>query len=722
MPLSSEISLIPSLPQTPELNLALGPAQPLVLLPVRLETRFFLNPNGGGELRVRVYPDKIHINTHEETLTEQELIWGKHFWEQTWKAATDVEAQKVAWRQLAERFGAGRAAWVAKQLQPINPDDAPKTPVAENDPLPKPIHFPTLSTKSESWTQPPLANLLPARWHVIGCDRGNFIIKASGTPIKQNLPVGPDPSHLFKDGPNTELPIDEGMKWMIDFAEAEAAGMGIRVPLNVDQAKGFDFLLVVGTKETTNGDNQAKDLAALLNAHHYTNDLRFLLPGTPTNNTPDAPSGFTSSDPGHETSYQIERTTDGFKSGDNSFADLLATAFGFNSEDAQKLARIGNSSAMELRNARHMNRALWPATMGYFLKQMMSGIQSPIKPDEADWTRDYFTEYVRAAGPLPSIRVGKQPYGILPVTSFENWKPKNANEPDTARDLALQKFLLRLRSIWRSQLVQTPRLGRTPNNPERDFAEILGMDGLSTSYTIRHLIGREYLDKLGFLFGRFFDRAFWTGKQEELTIRAMALAELNPNWKPRLATSAYSGWFTKLKGPLVQSEPLSETTSLAHNYIDLLLNESDFKKIRQEGFAQFQPKSLLYSLLRQSLMNICINALHEMARGGRLLIEVAPEERRKNGGTFVGLRVSDTGSGIPPENLAHIFDPFFTTKDVGKGTGLGLSVALRIVEEQDGWIEAVNREEGGAAFTIWLPKVESAQSNQRNSEVGFEAV
>src|SRR5215470_7809399 len=97
------------------------------------------------------------------------------------------------------------------------------------------------------------------------------------------------------------------------------------------------------------------------------------------------------------------------------------------------------------------------------------------------------------------------------------------------------------------------------------------------------------------------------------------------------------------------------------------------------------------ALLRQSLMNMCINALHAMAQGGRLMIEIAPEERRKNGGTFVGLRVSDTGSGIPPENLAHIFDPFFTTKEVGKGTGLGLSVARRIVEEHDGWIEAANR-------------------------------
>jgi signal transduction histidine kinase len=128
------------------------------------------------------------------------------------------------------------------------------------------------------------------------------------------------------------------------------------------------------------------------------------------------------------------------------------------------------------------------------------------------------------------------------------------------------------------------------------------------------------------------------------------------------------------------------------------------------------------ALLRQSLMNICVNALHAMAQGGRLLIEVAPEERRRNGGSFLGLRVSDTSKGIPAENLAHLFDPFFTTKEVGKGTGLGLSVARRIVEEHDGWIEAANREEGGASFTIWLLKIESAQSNQRNTEVGSEAV
>jgi signal transduction histidine kinase len=168
-----------------------------------------------------------------------------------------------------------------------------------------------------------------------------------------------------------------------------------------------------------------------------------------------------------------------------------------------------------------------------------------------------------------------------------------------------------------------------------------------------------------------------------------------------------------------------ETASLIATVVELIEADAVKSGVRVEvprdmghsDFVEGDP-----ALLRQSLMNICVNALHAMAQGGRLLIEVAPEERRRNGGTFVGLRVSDNGSGIPPENLAHIFDPFFTTKEVGKGTGLGLSVARRIVEEHDGWIEAANREEGGAAFTIWLPKIESVQSYQRNADVVSEAV
>lgn len=69
--------------------------------------------------------------------------------------------------------------------------------------------------------------------------------------------------------------------------------------------------------------------------------------------------------------------------------------------------------------------------------------------------------------------------------------------------------------------------------------------------------------------------------------------------------------------------------------------------------------------------------------------------------------VSDTGSGISPENLPRVFDPFFTTKEVGKGTGLGLAISQSLVEQHKGSIEV--RSEGigkGTVVIVSLPLAE----------------
>jgi C4-dicarboxylate-specific signal transduction histidine kinase len=73
----------------------------------------------------------------------------------------------------------------------------------------------------------------------------------------------------------------------------------------------------------------------------------------------------------------------------------------------------------------------------------------------------------------------------------------------------------------------------------------------------------------------------------------------------------------------------------------------------------------------------------------------------------VVLRVEDNGSGIPEASLEEVFDPFFTTKEPGKGTGLGLALSAQLVEAIGGEIQAGNREEGGAIFTIRLPEAEA---------------
>jgi two-component system cell cycle sensor histidine kinase/response regulator CckA len=116
--------------------------------------------------------------------------------------------------------------------------------------------------------------------------------------------------------------------------------------------------------------------------------------------------------------------------------------------------------------------------------------------------------------------------------------------------------------------------------------------------------------------------------------------------------------------------------------------------------------------LEQVIVNLAVNARDAMPAGGTLTIETFPvsaAEVRGMGGEvmppadYSALRVSDTGSGIPPDVLPKIFEPFFTTKDVGKGTGLGLSTVYGIIKQSAGYIFADTEAGKGSSFTIYLP-------------------
>jgi len=103
------------------------------------------------------------------------------------------------------------------------------------------------------------------------------------------------------------------------------------------------------------------------------------------------------------------------------------------------------------------------------------------------------------------------------------------------------------------------------------------------------------------------------------------------------------------------------------------------------------------SQIREVFINLVINAGHAMPNGGELtLVAYCSAD-----GSSVCTEVRDTGSGIPPENLARIFDPFFTTKP--DGTGLGLSISYGIIESNGGTIEVQSRVGEGSTFIVKLP-------------------
>jgi two-component system NtrC family sensor kinase len=102
--------------------------------------------------------------------------------------------------------------------------------------------------------------------------------------------------------------------------------------------------------------------------------------------------------------------------------------------------------------------------------------------------------------------------------------------------------------------------------------------------------------------------------------------------------------------------------------------------------------------LRQVILNFLTNATQAIGAGGQITITT-----RRRGAAAVDLIFSDTGCGIPEENLGKIFDPFFTTKPPGKGTGLGLSICHGIILRLGGEINVASRVGHGTTFTITLP-------------------
>lgn len=103
--------------------------------------------------------------------------------------------------------------------------------------------------------------------------------------------------------------------------------------------------------------------------------------------------------------------------------------------------------------------------------------------------------------------------------------------------------------------------------------------------------------------------------------------------------------------------------------------------------------------LHQALMNIILNSLEAMPKGGTLKVRSGYNQRAE----AIRIEITDTGYGIPEENLPYLFEPFYSSKPEGKGTGLGLSIVYEVIDEHNGSIEVESEVNKGTTFIIKLP-------------------
>ena len=575
LPISAaDLAAIPdgqALPSTSKFLHPPSAAVPLLLLPVRLETRFQNN-----ELWIRVFPDDIHVNSFEPELTTDESTARTAFLA---GAARGGQAAQDAFTVLAQQYGPQRGAWIASANAEAG-------------------------TKVASWTKAPFTNVLPERWLVIGYQgNGAGQLLAIGSPIADSLAVGPDPNG---PGPST----DDGMRWLTDFDRAVRVGMGMRIPLTGAQTSGFTRIVVFGLNTQIAPADAVARFGDLLQAHHYTDGLELLPHGSPTNNSGDTSSALSSHDPNYAKLYALEQGPALCPSRPEADGDRLARAIGF---DPALLAHISGANGAQDEHAFAMNTVLWPATWGYYLEQIVTG--SVPTPDVLlPLARDHFINHVRARGHFPILRVGAQPYGVLPIQWSAQWKELE----NRALDAPLMSLLANLRTTWESSVANVPKIPGAAD-PEAALVSILGMQPRSTGYSARCVIGPEY----NLTYWRFVQQdpgqTWWSTLNAKTVTEAGTFSARMAS--TRLASTTFVNTQRLLTDVLVAPAPLDGLSTPF--YVGLLQSKEttrqEFRDVTWQAAWQAiyntvpeQPVPLLFLFLRHAALRQYVDTASEL--------------------------------------------------------------------------------------------------------------
>jgi hypothetical protein len=383
--------------------------------------------------------------------------------------------------------------------------------------------FPNILLKEKTWSKAPHSRVMPNRFVVGAMRNGSFRYLEAGKELgNQELIVGLDPSTFDSTGfaydADKNLIVEDSIRWMTDFNVALQEGMAVSFELNEDDWNhGFDKLFVLGVKNT-NAQQGKKLLEDLLENHHYAADGASFLPtGTATNNTKAGQAGYKSVEDDPSLSFSIERNNENA----NTFVsnadyptdgERLASALGIR---RSVLAQLQHNTHTGVSDALNLNKALYHGTIGAYMEE---GLDTLFNLDNIKRVKPFFTNYVSGRGYLPAIRVGTQPYGILPTSALQYFQCTSddsvlptlteasfanpaaiENDLQIRFDVRLKKLLELMNGYWTSIRDEIPA-GETikrvkhnadihnASNTQAYFMGMLGLNASSAETYYRHAL------------------------------------------------------------------------------------------------------------------------------------------------------------------------------------------------------------------------------------------
>jgi hypothetical protein len=354
-----------------------------VLLPVRLETRF-----KNGDLWLRVVPDEPWFVRDDPRITPGELAALQRYVAAPLDPATSMPA---AWSDLAAQVGAPRAVYLHRTFVVSAAD----------------------GTRSVRPPQPDEQRSDPALPRIVGFPTELAVWAADGTGLHQVLTLSVDHSRLLADFADPDVPGDR--RWWQDWDEAVAIGVAGVIPA-ASLTAPVEALYVTGL-----GDGDPAELFAGLAADGR---VGLLQPGLPTNSVDGAPAAALATDPA--TWWGVLTGSAG-----DSDQDVSRALTG----DPAWLGNLPGGDQPQRAPASALVTALWAALWGFTASQVFDVARGA---SPAGWAASaLFPE-----GAYPAVRVGQQPYGLLPTTAWRLWQ---ADDGDPPLELPLVKALLVLR-------------------------------------------------------------------------------------------------------------------------------------------------------------------------------------------------------------------------------------------------------------------------------------